>query len=97
MIIGGRGAVLASAGPALRRLGELTGALLATSAVGNGLFAGDPFDLGISGGFATPVAQRLIAEADLVIAFGASMNMWTTRHGALIAPGATVIQVDSDA
>ena len=64
-IIAGRGAVLSGAGPALRTLGERTGAVLATSAVGNGLFAGDPFDVGISGGFATPVAQRLIAESDV--------------------------------
>src|SRR5689334_1321660 len=97
VIIGGRGAVLSGAGPALRRLGELTGAVLATSAVGNGLFAEDPFSVGISGGFASPTAQRLIAEADVVIAFGAALNMWTTRHGALIGPATTVIQVDRDA
>ena len=47
-IIAGRGAVLSDAGPALRRLGEVTGAVLATSAVANGLFAGDPFAVGIS-------------------------------------------------
>ena len=94
VIIGGRGAVRSSAGPALRELAERTGALLATSAVGNGLFEGDPFNLGISGGFSTPIAQRLIAEADVVIAFGAALNLWTTRHGALIADDATVIQVD---
>jgi len=96
-IIAGRGAVLAGAGPALRRLGELTGAVLATSAVANGLFAGDPFALGISGGFSTPTAQRLLAESDVVIAFGAALNQWTTRHGALIGPNATLIQVDRDA
>ena len=79
--IGGRGAVLSGAGPALRRLGELSGAILATSAVANGLFADDPFAVGISGGFATPVGQRLLAEADLIVAFGASLNVWTTRHG----------------
>src|SRR3954453_5587281 len=50
-VIAGRGAALSDAGPALRRLGESTGALLATSAVANGLFAGEPYDLGISGGF----------------------------------------------
>jgi thiamine pyrophosphate-dependent acetolactate synthase large subunit-like protein len=94
-IIAGRGAVLSGAGPALRRLGESTGAVLATSAVANGLFAGDPFAVGISGGFASPTAQRLIGEADVVIAFGASLNVWTTRHGALMS-GATVIQVDRD-
>ncbi len=95
-IVAGRGAALAGAGPALRSLGERIGALLATSAVANGLFAEDPYDLGISGGFSTPLAQRLLAESDLVIAFGAALNVWTTRHGALIGPDATVIQVDRD-
>ncbi len=95
-MIAGRGAVLSGAGPALRRLGELSGAILATSAVANGLFADDPFAVGISGGFATPTGQRLLAEADLIVAFGASLNNWTTRHGALVA-NATVVQVDRDA
>src|ERR671930_731924 len=95
-IIAGRGAVLADAGPALRRLGELTGAVLATSAVANGLFAGDPHDLGIAGGFASPTASRLLREADVVLAVGASLNQWTTRHGSLLAPDARVIQVDLD-
>ena len=31
-----------------------------------------------------------------MIAFGAALNMWTTRHGGLIGPDATVIQVDRD-
>lgn len=95
-IIAGRGAVLGGAGPALRRLGELTGSLLATSAVANGLFTGDPYDLGIAGGFASPTASRLLREADVVIAFGASLNAWTTRHGTLLAVDAQVIQVDLD-
>jgi thiamine pyrophosphate-dependent acetolactate synthase large subunit-like protein len=94
-IVGGRGAVLSGAGQALRRLGEVSGAVLATSAVANGLFADDPFAVGISGGFASPVAQKLLGEADVIVAFGASLNMWTTRHGALVAD-ATVIQVDRD-
>jgi thiamine pyrophosphate-dependent acetolactate synthase large subunit-like protein len=95
-IIAGRGAVLADAGPALRRLGELTGALLATSAVANGLFTGDPYDLGIAGGFASPTASRLLREADFVLAVGASLNAWTTRHNTLLSPEAQVIQVDLD-
>jgi thiamine pyrophosphate-dependent acetolactate synthase large subunit-like protein len=96
-IIAGRGAVLADAGAPLRALGERAGALLATSAVANGLFAGDPFDLGIAGGFATPLAARLLGEADVVLAFGAALNQWTTGHGRLLAPGAAVAQVDLDA
>jgi thiamine pyrophosphate-dependent acetolactate synthase large subunit-like protein len=96
-IVAGRGAVLAGAGPALRRLGELTGAVLATSAVANGLFAGDPFAVGIAGGFSSPTAARLLAESDVIASFGAALNQWTTRHGTLIAPGAKVAQVDLDA
>jgi thiamine pyrophosphate-dependent acetolactate synthase large subunit-like protein len=96
-LIAGRGAVLAGAGPALRALGERTGALLATTAVANGLFRGDPYALGIAGGFSSPLAARLLQESDVVIAFGAALNQWTTRHGTLLAPGARVVQVDREA
>jgi acetolactate synthase I/II/III large subunit len=96
LILAGRGAVLSNAGESLQRLGDLTGALLSTSAVANGLFAGSPWSLGISGGFATPLAVELIAQADVVLAFGTSLNMYTTRHGRLISAEAIVIQVDDD-
>jgi len=95
-IIAGRGAVLARARHALERLGALTGALLATSAPANGLFTGLPYALGISGGFASPTAARLLAQADLVLLVGASGNHWTTRHGELIADGASVVQIDDE-
>jgi thiamine pyrophosphate-dependent acetolactate synthase large subunit-like protein len=97
VIIAGRGAVLAGAREPLERLAERIGALLATSAVGNGLFAGNPYSLGISGGFAAPLAISLLASADLVMGFGATLNNWTTRHGSLIAPAARIAQVDLDA
>ncbi|HEX7264707.1 MAG TPA: thiamine pyrophosphate-binding protein [Candidatus Dormibacteraeota bacterium] len=94
LIIGGRGAVLAGAGPHLEELADAIGGLLATSAVANGLFAENPWSLGISGGFASPVAAELIAQADLVLAFGASLNMWTTLHGRLFGSDPVIIQVD---
>jgi thiamine pyrophosphate-dependent acetolactate synthase large subunit-like protein len=93
-IVAGRGAVLAQAGDELERLGQMIGAVLATSAPAHGLFAGLPYALGISGGFASPFAAELLAEADLVLVVGASFNHWTTRHGALIAPEAKVVQID---
>jgi thiamine pyrophosphate-dependent acetolactate synthase large subunit-like protein len=93
-IIAGRGAVLADAKSELEQLGEQIGAVLATSAPANGLFAGLPYSLGISGGFASPFAAELLAQADLVLVFGASINYWTTKHGALIGRDATVVQVD---
>ncbi|NDU77890.1 thiamine pyrophosphate-binding protein [Actinomadura sp. DSM 109109] len=97
VFVAGRGARLAGARDALSELAGRCGALLATSAVARGLFAGDPFALDVSGGFATPAAAELIRGADLVVAWGCSLNMWTTRHGALIGRDAAVVQVDVDA
>jgi len=95
-IIAGRGAVIAEARDELEALGARIGAVLATAAPANGLFAGLPYALGISGGFASPLAAELLPQADVVIAFGASLNHWTTKHGAMIGSEATVIQVDID-
>jgi thiamine pyrophosphate-dependent acetolactate synthase large subunit-like protein len=97
VLVAGRGAVIANAGPVIERLGAACGALLCNTAVANGIFDGQPFGLGIAGGFATPLALELLPEADVVVAFGASLNGWTTRHGTLFAPGATIIQVDVEA
>jgi acetolactate synthase I/II/III large subunit len=97
MILAGRGAVLSSAREPLERLADQCGALLATSAVAYGLFAGSPWYVGISGGFASPLAAELIESSDLVVAFGASLNMWTTRRGQGIGKAAKVAQVDVDA
>jgi thiamine pyrophosphate-dependent acetolactate synthase large subunit-like protein len=67
VFIAGRGARLSGAREPLRALADRCGALLATSAVARGLFLGDPYDLDVSGGFATPAATELIAEADLLV------------------------------
>jgi acetolactate synthase I/II/III large subunit len=99
VFIAGRGA--RAAGPEavaeLERLADACGALLATSAAAKGLFHGRPWNLDVSGGFATPLAAELIRGADLVVGWGSSLNMWTLRSGALIGPGAAVVQVDHDA
>lgn len=86
---GGRGAkdsILALAGHA--------GALVATSAVANGLFNGETFNLGISGGFSSPATAELIGGADLIVGWGCTLNMWTMRHGRLISPGTKLVQID---
>ncbi len=86
---GGRGA-----GAEIAALAEASGALLATSAVANGLFHDEPFALGISGGFSSPLTAELISSADLVVGWGCALNMWTMRHGNLIGADATVVQID---
>ncbi len=99
VFIAGRGAARMPYGATrstLTRLADRCGALLATSAAAKGLFAGEPWDLDVSGAFASPLATELIADADVIVAWGATLNAWTTRHGALIPKDATVIRVDHD-
>ena len=96
VFVAGRGARVAGARAGLERLADACGALLATSAAAKGLFRGNPWDLDVSGGFATPLAAELIGAADLIVGWGCSLNMWTMRHGRLIGPGATVAQVDDE-
>jgi thiamine pyrophosphate-dependent acetolactate synthase large subunit-like protein len=92
VFVAGRGA--RGAREELSALASASGALLATSAVANGLFRADDFALGISGGFSSPLTAELISGADLVVGWGCAMNMWTMRHGSLIGPDATVVQID---
>ena len=94
VFIAGRGARGGESGKALEDLADKVGALLATSAVAKGLFHGNPWSLDVSGGFASPLAAELIRGADLVVAWGCALNMWTTRQGTLIPPTARVAQVD---
>ena len=96
-IIAGRGAVLAGARPRLEALGDRIGAIFATSMMARGLFSGSPFDLGVSGGFASPLTARLLGEADVVLSFGASLNTWTTKHGNLFARSARIVHCDLEA
>ena len=55
VFIAGRGARNARARTELEQLADYCGALLATSAAAKGLFRGNPWDLDISGGFASPL------------------------------------------
>ncbi|HEY7145895.1 MAG TPA: thiamine pyrophosphate-binding protein [Streptosporangiaceae bacterium] len=96
VFVAGRGARVSGARADLERLADRCGALLATSAAARGLFRGSPWDLDVSGGFASPLAAELIQGADLVVGWGCSLNMWTMRHGRLISPGTAVAQVDDD-
>ncbi len=95
LVLGGRGAWLAGAGAPLGRVADLVGALTATTALGRGLFPRPEFDLGVAGGFGADGAMDLVAQADVVLVVGASLNQFTMRFGALFAPGTRVLQVDT--
>ncbi len=94
VFVAGRGARTAAARDAIAALARVHGALLATSAVAKGLFHDEEWSLDVSGGFASPLAAELIGRADLIVGWGCALNMWTMRHGTLIATDATVVQVD---
>jgi acetolactate synthase I/II/III large subunit len=94
IVIGGRGATWSGAKPALEALAEQSGALLATTLLGKGLFDGNPFALDIAGTFATDLGREYFAESDLVIAAGAGLGHYTTEGGYLF-PNAKVVRIDT--
>lgn len=91
LIVGGRGAF--NAHDDIVRLAAASGALLATTAMARGLFNDDQWNVDVMGGFANEPMSELIQDADLIVAFGASLNRWTTRNGELIGD-TPVVQVD---
>lgn len=96
VVLAGAGAVEAGAREALVALAGHAGALLATTLRAAGWFSGLDHDAGICGGFSRPAAAALLAEADCVVAFGASLNHLTTRKATLFRR-ARVVQVDTSA
>ncbi|WP_295774218.1 thiamine pyrophosphate-binding protein [uncultured Microbacterium sp.] len=94
VLIAGRGAWISGAADALGRLADATGAVTATTALGRGMFPRPEFDLGVTGGFGADGAMELISTADVAVVFGAGLNQFTMRFGALFAPGTRVVQVD---
>lgn len=93
LVLAGRGAMHARA--SLKKLADRTGAFLATTLKARALFQGEPFDLGIFGTLSSPVAVDAIMASDCILAFGASLNNWTTSRGALVK-GKRIIQCDLD-
>ncbi|MDT7952867.1 MAG: thiamine pyrophosphate-binding protein [Acetobacteraceae bacterium] len=95
VIVGGRGALSPDGRAACEALADRTGALLASTLPARGLFDHDPRSLGIAGGFSHHVARTKFAQADLVIAVGASLTHHTVDGGSLF-PNATVLQIDPE-
>jgi thiamine pyrophosphate-dependent acetolactate synthase large subunit-like protein len=93
VVLGGRGAGWSGAGPVLAELAAASGALLTTTLPAIGLFAGDPYDIGVCGGYSTRTARDLLRQADCVLAFGAGLNGYTTVSGEAF-PDARVVQCD---
>lgn len=95
VVLAGRGAVESGAKDALIELADRLGAPVATTLQAKGFFRGHPRNVGIYGTLSNSVASGVLGEADCVIAFGASLNVYTTGGGGL-TKDKTVIQVDED-
>ncbi|WGX94825.1 thiamine pyrophosphate-binding protein [Nocardioides sp. L-11A] len=94
VVLAGRGA--GDAREELLLLAGQLGAPVATTLLAKGMFAGESGDLGVAGTVGRTESLRLLAESDCVVAFGASLNRFTTADGLVGSRGA-VVQVDSDA
>jgi thiamine pyrophosphate-dependent acetolactate synthase large subunit-like protein len=95
VILAGRGALIAGADAALRKLGAISGALLASSLPAHGIFSGDPFAVGFAGGYALARTRELLRRADVVLAVGASLNHYTTDENRAF-PDAKLLRADHD-
>lgn len=93
ILIGGRGAKFSKARQAMEELAEQSGALLATSLLGKGLFEGNPYALDIAGAYSSDYGRERFAESDLVIGVGVGLGAYTTESGYLY-PGAQTVQID---
>lgn len=97
VIVAGRGCLDSSgAREYLIELADRCGALLATTLPIRGYFQDQPYAIGVLGGYATELAIDEAERADLVIAFGASLNYRATRSGRLFRDDTTIVQVDID-
>lgn len=93
VIVVGRGARTAQALEAAERLAKRIGALTATTLFAKGALAESEYHAGISGQFSTREVMQLFAEADCVIALGASLRPHTLSGGYLY-PKARVVHID---
>ena len=94
VLIGGRGAVLADAGPSCIRLADKIGAVLLTSLPARGLFHRSIHSLNVVGGFASDTAREACMEFDLVIAVGTSLASHSADAGRLY-PNAKILHIDT--
>jgi acetolactate synthase I/II/III large subunit len=95
IVLAGRGALKAEARGDLIALADLLGAPLATTWLAKDAFSGHPFNLGVMGTVGGQVGLECVGQADCIVAFGASLNEFTTDSGALLENKA-LVQCDID-
>lgn len=92
IILAGAGAI--GAREQLIKLADRLEAPLATTLKAKGLFNGHPYNMDIFGTLSTPAAYEKIAQADCIVAFGASLHHFTTDRGKLLQ-GKRIVQINN--
>jgi acetolactate synthase I/II/III large subunit len=93
VLLAGRGVVASGSAALVEEIADRLGAPLSVTLPAKGMFDGHPNDLGIAGGLSNPQAERVFADADLVLALGTNAGASTTRSG-LLFPDAVVLRLD---
>jgi acetolactate synthase-1/2/3 large subunit len=97
LLIGG-GAILAGATDEIIQMSDLLMAPVATTFMGKGAFPENhPLSLGSIGMHGNPAANRLISEADVLLAVGTRLSDRATTNLNTFAKDAQKIQIDIDA
>jgi acetolactate synthase-1/2/3 large subunit len=79
---------------AIEALAKRTGALLAATGPMRGAFDGSPADMGVLGRLSEPDVRPIAGEADLLVAFGASLNRFTLDFGAILPKARIALVTD---
>ena len=97
LILAGGGVIISNASNELQTLAEFLLAPVATSLLGKGSFSENhPLSLGMVGMHGRPEANKLIIEADVILAIGLRFSDRTTGKLEEFCPEAKIIHVDID-
>jgi acetolactate synthase-1/2/3 large subunit len=97
VILAGGGVIISGATDVLLALAHKAGIPVVSTLLGLGAFpAGDPLFLGMAGMHGSVVANRALAETDLLIAVGTRFSDRVTGPAELFAPHARIIHIDID-
>ncbi len=98
LILAGGGTISSNASDELMQMSDLLMAPVATTFMGKGAFPeGHPLSLGCIGMHGNPAANRLIGEADVLLAVGTRFSDRATANLDTFAPNAKKIHIDIDA
>jgi thiamine pyrophosphate-dependent acetolactate synthase large subunit-like protein len=96
VLLAGRGALTVQAKQQIESLAERMNALVATTLRGRGFFDDHPFAVGFVGEYGNPRANTAVMDSNYVLAFGCSLNPYTSDDGHVFHGDTTLVHVDVD-